>query len=82
MGFDRTLDLRLIATLSPALSSRLGGRLGLLNRLADDQGRISLPVMVRGTMGAPRISVDVRAVAKQELPDIVRRGLLELIQRD
>ncbi len=76
------LDLRLIATLSPALSSRLAGHLGLLNRLADERGQISLPVIVRGTMGAPRISVDVRALAKHELPDIVRRGLLKLLQRD
>jgi hypothetical protein len=80
IGFDRTLDLRMVATLSPALSSRLGGRLGLLTRLADRQGRISLPLTVRGTAAAPRISVDIRAVAKQELPDIVRRGLVELLE--
>jgi uncharacterized protein involved in outer membrane biogenesis len=81
VSFDRTLDLRLIATLSPTLSTRLGSRLGLLNRLADDRGRISLPMTVRGTIGAPQIRVDVRAVARRELPDLVRRGLLELLER-
>jgi hypothetical protein len=39
-------------------------------------------MIVRGTMGAPEITVDVRAVAQQELPDIVRRGLIKLFQRD
>jgi uncharacterized protein involved in outer membrane biogenesis len=82
IGFDRTLDLRMVATLSPALSARLGGHLGLLNRLADERGILSLPLRVRGTAGAPKISVDVRAVAKQEFPDLVRRGLLELFQRN
>jgi uncharacterized protein involved in outer membrane biogenesis len=82
IGFDRTLDLRMVATLSPALSQRLGGHLGLLNRLADNRGMISLPLRVRGTAAAPKISVDVRAVAKQQFPDLVRRGLLELLQRN
>jgi uncharacterized protein involved in outer membrane biogenesis len=78
--FDRSLDLRMIATLSPALSSRLGSHLGLFNHLADSQGRISLPLTVRGTAAAPKISVNVRAVAERELPDIVRRGILKLLQ--
>jgi uncharacterized protein involved in outer membrane biogenesis len=80
IGFDHTLDLRMVATLSPALSARLGGHLGLLNRLADDRGRITLPLTVRGTAAAPKIAVNVGAVAKRQLPDLVGRGLLKLLE--
>jgi uncharacterized protein involved in outer membrane biogenesis len=76
MGFDRSLDLRMVAGLSPALTQQLAERVGALGRLANDRGQLAFPVRITGTMTAPKIAVDVGSIAKQQLRKGIESGLL------
>jgi uncharacterized protein involved in outer membrane biogenesis len=82
MGFDQRLDLHLVASVSPALSSQLVQRAGLLKSLSNDRGQVTFPVIVKGTTTAPRISVDLGSIAKKQLEGKVEKGLLDLLQKD
>jgi uncharacterized protein involved in outer membrane biogenesis len=79
VGFDQRLDLRMTATASPEMSNQLVQRVGILQRLSNDRGQVTFPVIVRGTTTAPRISVDLGSVAKKQLEGKVEKGLLELL---
>jgi AsmA protein len=80
LGFDQRLDLRMTASISPAMSSQLIQRVGLLKRLSNDRGQVTFPVIVTGTTTAPKISVDLGSMAKKELEEKVEKGLLEVLQ--
>jgi uncharacterized protein involved in outer membrane biogenesis len=82
LGFDQRLDLRLRASVSPAMSQQLVQRAGLLRSLSNDRGQVTFPVIVTGTMTAPRIAVDLGSVAKKQLEGRVEKGLLDLLQKD
>jgi AsmA protein len=79
VGFNQRLDLRMTATASPEMSNQLVQRVGILQRLSNDRGQVTFPVIVRGTTTAPRISVDLGSVAKKQLEGKVEKGLLELL---
>jgi hypothetical protein len=82
MGFDQRLNLRLAASVSPALSNQLVQRVGLLKSLSNDRGQVTFPVIITGTTTAPTIKVDLGSVAKNQLEGTVKKGLLDLLQRD
>lgn len=82
LGFDQRLDLHLTASASPVLSNQLVQRVGLLRSLSNDRGQVTFPVIVTGTATAPRISVDLGSIAKKQLEGKVKKGLLDLIQKD
>jgi AsmA protein len=82
LGFDQRLDLRLTASVSPAMSDQLVQRVGMLKSLSNDRGQVTFPVMVTGTTTAPRISVDLGSMAKKQLEGKVEKGLLDLLQKD
>jgi uncharacterized protein involved in outer membrane biogenesis len=80
LGFDQRLDLHMMASASPELSTQLVQRVGILQRLSNDRGQVTFPVIVKGTTTAPRITVDLGSIAKKELEGKVEKGLLELLQ--
>lgn len=82
MGFDQRLNLRLAASVSPALSNQLVQRVGLLKNLSNDRGQVTFPVIITGTTTAPSIKVDLGSVAKNQLEGTVKKGLLDLLQKD
>jgi uncharacterized protein involved in outer membrane biogenesis len=81
LGFDQSLDLHMIAGVSPAMSKQLVQRVGLLQQLSNDRGQVTFPVIVTGTTMAPKISVDLGSIAKKQLEGKVGTGLLELLQK-
>jgi uncharacterized protein involved in outer membrane biogenesis len=67
LGFDRSLDFRLVARLSAARPGQLARAVELAKRLQNAQGQIELPITVTGTVGAPKFNVDVRSIATKQL---------------
>jgi uncharacterized protein involved in outer membrane biogenesis len=82
LGFDQRLDLRMTASASPEMSNQLVQRVGLLKGLSNGRGQVTFPVIVTGTMTAPRFSVDLGSMAKKQLEGKVEKGLLDLLQKD
>jgi uncharacterized protein involved in outer membrane biogenesis len=80
LGFDQRLDLRMTASISPAMSAKLTQRLALFKKLSNEGGQVTFPVTVTGTTMAPRISVDLGSIAKKQLVEEVDQGLLKLLQ--
>ncbi len=73
------VSLELTARLSPEKTERLLARSGSLRSLVDRDGRLALPVKVRGALPAPSVEVDLRRVLGGEgatTGDAVQ-GLLE-----
>ncbi len=61
IGFDQTLNLRANVSLSEALSRSLGGPVPV-GRLVLTKGRLSVPLVVTGTVQAPSVALDAQAV--------------------
>jgi AsmA protein len=61
IGFDRALNLRANVSLSEALSRSLGGPVPV-GRLVLTKGRLSVPIIVTGTVQAPSVALDAKAV--------------------
>jgi hypothetical protein len=79
VGLDQTLEYTGTLFL-PANASRRGAPLILRQ---DDAGRVMLPFTVQGRLGAPRISVDPKALVgstRGELVDTVRKRLGDRIE--
>lgn len=62
MGFDQTLTLSAKLSLSEELSRRVTG-LSPAVRLGTSGGRLTIPLLVTGTIRAPAVSLDTRALA-------------------
>jgi uncharacterized protein involved in outer membrane biogenesis len=80
IGLDQSLDYAGTLML-PAKFIALGGTPTLLRQ--DDDGRVVLPFTVKGTVTAPRISFDEKALAdsaREELTDQVRKRLGDKIE--
>jgi uncharacterized protein involved in outer membrane biogenesis len=82
LGFDQRLNLRLAASVSPALSKQVVQQAGLLKTLSNDRGQVTVPLIVTGTMTAPTIRADLGSLAKKQLQGKVEKGLFDLLQRD
>ena len=80
IGFDKRLNLHLVVQLSPSKTAELGKRVGL-GGLAAKGGRLAIPVTVTGTTTAPKYSVDLGAVAKQQLPGELKKVLPTQLQQ-
>ena len=75
VGLDQALEYTGTLFLPAKVTGRRGAALILRQ---DDAGRLMLPFTVQGTVSAPRISVDEKALgdlAKEELVDKVRKRL-------
>jgi AsmA-like C-terminal region len=75
VGLDQALEYRGTLFLPAKVTARRGAPLILRQ---DDAGRLMLPFTVKGTVSAPRISVDENALggsAKQELVETLRKRL-------
>ena len=59
-GFDQTLDYNLSTLISGALADRLGG-----TKNAEGVAQLAAPMRVSGTMSSPRVTPDVKSIAKQ-----------------
>jgi uncharacterized protein involved in outer membrane biogenesis len=74
-GFDQSVNFKLKAGLSPAASSQIASRVSFASRLEDSQGQITVPVTVGGTASSPKISVDVKSAATQQVKGLLNQFL-------
>lgn len=82
LGFDKSLDFRLNALLSRERTQQLVQKSATIQRLANDRGEVTIPVRVTGTTTAPKYTVDVGSVAKKQVQEEVRKGLLKLFEKN
>jgi hypothetical protein len=71
---DETLNLRLTAVLSQAVSQKAGGNsVGgfMQTALANNQGELVVPAIVTGTFSNPKFAPDVQQIAQMKLKGLV-----------
>jgi hypothetical protein len=71
---DETLNLRLTAVLSQAISQKAGGNsVGgfMQTALANNQGELVVPAIVTGTFSNPKFAPDVQQIAQMKLKGLV-----------
>jgi hypothetical protein len=71
---DQSLDMKLTAVLSSDYTKRVGGATvgGFMNTaLANQQGELIVPMLVTGTMSAPRVAPDVQRIAEMKVKNLV-----------
>jgi uncharacterized protein involved in outer membrane biogenesis len=81
IGFDRSLDLRGQAVLSPERSAEAIRSVRELSGLRNDRGEVELPLTISGTIDSPAIGIDVTAALGRSLKEELRRRLRRLIVR-
>jgi hypothetical protein len=75
---SKALDVRGDISLSEALSAQAGTD---LYRYTREGNRIVLPATIRGTLGAPKLSIDAGAAVQRGLKNEVERRLKNLLDR-
>jgi len=71
---DETLNMRVTAVLSQAVSQKAGGNsIGgfMQTALANTQGELVIPALVTGTFSNPKFSPDVQQIAQMKLKGLV-----------
>jgi AsmA protein len=82
IGLDESMNLALNARLSPKLAQDLDSKGSIAGYLTDADGWALLPLKVKGTFSAPRISLDEAALKQQvtqESVDKLKQRLLDKI---
>lgn len=80
LGFDRSLDFHAIASFSTAMSTQVVQPVGPPNHRQSERGGPVFPVRVTGTTTAPKIAIDVGAMAKKQFGG-AEKALRKLLQR-
>jgi AsmA protein len=70
------VDARADLILSPELAAQAGSD---LRRYAQEDGRVTLPATVTGTLDAPRVSIDVAAAARRALGNELKRRATDFL---
>ena len=71
---DQSLDLHVTAVLTKTLSDQVGGnRIGgfMSTALANGQGELVLPVLLRGTFQHPQVAPDVQQIGQMKLKNLL-----------
>ncbi len=70
VGFDRTLDFRGVVRLSPGISQRVRGTAGKF--LVGKDGRVAIPLAIRGPLTSPAVAIDTKALAEGAAENLLR----------
>jgi uncharacterized protein involved in outer membrane biogenesis len=81
IGFDGALNLRGRTMISAERVSAAVASVRELARAKNSRGEIELPLIISGTLDAPRFDVDLGAAIRQGVGDELRRRLRGLIRR-
>ena len=76
------LDLTIIARFSPERSARWVAEQSLLSSLQDADGRIAIPVVVQGSVGAPDVSVDISELKRSRGKRLKKKLLNRLLRKN
>ena len=82
MGFDQTLNLTMNLNLSQDLSRKIAGA-SPVAKLAMKEGRLSLPLIITGTVQAPLYGLDSNALtgkAQEQVKEKVREVIGDLLK--
>jgi len=79
LGLDGSLDFPLSLKLSPALSSKLGGKAKFTKFLQDKEGNTVLNLKIAGTIDSPRPVIDTGSVQKQ-VTETVKEKIFEKLE--
>jgi uncharacterized protein involved in outer membrane biogenesis len=82
IGFDQTVNLKVKLNLSQALSQKIAGSSPAV-RLALVGGRLSVPLLITGTVRAPLYGVDSKALAgkvQEQVQEKVKEALGDLLK--
>lgn len=86
VGLDASLDLGITAQFSEEASRGLIEKTSNVKALADPQGRVTVHLLAKGPLAAPKIGLDTRAQMKQvqaekkeEIKEKVRSRLLDML---
>ncbi|MEO7272481.1 MAG: AsmA-like C-terminal region-containing protein, partial [Vicinamibacterales bacterium] len=72
------IEMRTSVRLSPELTAQAGTD---LRRFTQEEGRIVVPAVISGTIAAPSVMVDVKAVATRAVQNEVKRQVRGLFDR-
>jgi uncharacterized protein involved in outer membrane biogenesis len=78
--FDRAIDLRGVATLSPERTAAAVASIHELARLRRN-GTIALPLAITGTLDKPAFAIDMKAAIEKGIADELMRRLGRIIRR-
>ncbi|NJC87381.1 MAG: hypothetical protein FIB02_02440 [Desulfuromonas sp.] len=84
LGLDGSLNLSMDTRLSPELTARLDQRGKVTRYLLDDDGWSQVPLLISGTLKAPRYGLDpkgIQAQAGKALQHELQRGLDKLLNK-
>ena len=81
IGFDGALNLRGLAMISAERVSSAVGSVRELARAKNSRGEIELPLVISGTLDAPRFEVDLETAIRHGVRDELMRRLRGLIRR-
>lgn len=81
IGFDGALNLRGLAMISAERVSAAVASVRELARAKNSRGEIELPLIISGTLDAPRFDVDLEAAIRRGVRDELLRRLRGLIRR-
>ena len=73
VDLEGPLDMRAVAAFSPDASSAMVARTSALRYRVAEDGRLTVPLRVRGTLAAPQVQVDVRTIVQEGIEREVRR---------
>jgi len=82
VGFDQTLNLKMMLTLSQALSQKISG-LSPVARLALAEGRITVPLLITGTLQSPSYGLDSNALTgkvQEQMEEKVKEVIGDLLR--
>lgn len=79
--FDGALDLDLTAALSPEASAGIVRQVRQLEFRVRDDGRLTLPIAIRGSLAEPEVGVDLRKVLEEGLGRKLKDKLKDLFGR-
>jgi len=81
LGFDQSLDFTGRLVLTKAKSDELVRRVRELQGLRNAEGEVEVPILARGTVGAPVFTVDVAALLGRAAAEELRRRVRKEIER-
>ncbi len=80
VGLDGSLDFPITLLLSKKMAEKAAARLPLINRLPEQDGRKAIPLVVKGSVTAPKVTISAKG-AKEAAKKAVGREIQRQLQR-
>jgi AsmA protein len=82
VGLGGALDLDVMGSFSPAVSGQLVAKTHALSMRVDENGRLTVPLQIRGTMQAPRVQLDLNKVIQEGVvKEMKKEGTKNLLKK-